>query len=496
MARALTPVDAASAKRKSETTGADGAVALLWTLMAALLPLFFGGVTESGRLWKETLSCACIVLWTVSLIWRRRVPRTSKNLVIPCCIIATIGWLSSLNASFEFHGYQSGFVAISGAPQWLPSAVDASAAVSKMQHWTSLFILALMLNDMCSESKRRANIRTGILAGGLLVLCIGLGQKLADAQTVLGSGKGARQPFFSTFIYPGTAGAYLNLLFPAFCIAVSKRGWNRVLGLAGIAGISVSWLWNTSRISTFIGCCALFSMGWFWFVKIRRGQLLASLKHCPELVRRHRVGLIASILLITLVISVFPVPPQVSKWLAYSDQLFGSNPRFEAMKVCVQIAKDAGPWGMGPGAFPLVFPFYATQSSSINVLQGFWRHAHCDYLELFIEWGWIGILPWIWIAAFVAYSAVQKAFSHPPSLSWESGCTALAIGIMCLHSVMDSPLQNPSVLMIALFWAACATCTPSKHNEPHSIQIQGERPSNRLRHAGKNDLSTRSRKRL
>lgn len=496
MARAPTPFDAALAKRTGENKGADGAVALLWTLMAALLPLFFGGVTGAGRLWKETLCFACIVLWAVSLIWRRKVPRASMNLVIPCCSIAVVGWLSSLNASFQFQGYSSGFVALSDVPRWLPSAIDASVAASKMQQWTSLFILAFMLKDLCSESNRRAKIRTGIQAGGLLVLCIGLGQKLADAQTVLGSGKGANQPFFSTFIYPGTAGAYLNLLFPAFCISASKRGRDRVLGLAGIAGIAVSWLWNTSRISTFIGFGALLAVGWLWLTNVLRGMPLSSLKKCPASLRRHRVGIFASILLITLVFSVFPVPPQVAKWMAHSDQVFGSNPRFEAMKVCGQIAKDSGLWGMGPGSFALVFPFYASQSTSIEVLQGFWRHAHCEYIELFIEWGWIGILPWVWIAAFVAYRAARKAFSHSPTQSWESICTASAIGIISLHSVMDSPLQNPSVLMITAFWAACATCDPTKHNETQSIPFHKERPSNRLRDAGKNDLSTGPRKRL
>ena len=444
--------------------GAEGAIAVLWTLMAASLPLFFGGVTETGRLWRETLSCACIALWIISLFYQRRFPRTPRSLAVACGLIAAIGWTSASNPSFQFHGYQSGFVALADAREWLPSAVDSSTGLKAMLHWTVVLALLLMLTDLCADNRTRAHILTGILAGGLVVLSIGLGQKLADARTVLGTGRGANQAFFSTFIYPGAAGAYLNLILPGFCLAVTKRGWSRALGVAGIGGIVLSWLWNTSRISTFIGCVAMCGMCVAFLFENRRSLPAFSVGTGIQILRRHRVGLVASILILILALSVFPTPPQLSKWMAYSHQLVGPNPRFAAMKVCVQIAADAGFWGMGPGAFPIVFPFYATQSESLDTLQGFWRHAHCDYFELLIEWGWLGILPWVWTGALVIFRAIQKAASQPrpSSCSWEWICAAAALIILSLHSLMDSPHQNPSILMVALYWAACAASPPCK----------------------------------
>ncbi len=461
MKRGAQMMDETEASHSPRRVGAEGAIAVLWTLMAASLPLFFGGVTETGRLWRETLSCACLALWIISLICQRRLPRTPRSLAVACGIIAAIGWTSASNPSFQFQGYQSGFVALTDGRQWLPSAVDSPTGLKAMLHWTLVLALLLMLTDLCSNNRTRSHILTGILAGGLVVLSIGLGQKLADARTVLGTGRGANQPFFSTFIYPGAAGAYLNMILPGFCVAVTKKGWSRALGVAGIGGILISWLWNTSRISTFVGCVAVCGMGVIFLVENRRSLPAFSLSTGIQILRRHRVGIVASILLLILALSVFPIPPQLSKWMAYSHQLVGPNPRFAAMKVCVQIAGDSGFWGMGPGAFPIVFPFYATQSESIDTLQGFWRHAHCDYLELLIEWGWIGILPWVWTAAFIAFRAIQKAASQPRrSSARESICTVAALIILSLHSLLDSPQHNPSVLMVALFWAACAVSAP------------------------------------
>jgi hypothetical protein len=470
MNKATVALEDAFGNQTAFREGGEGAVAILWAVMAGLLPLFFGGVTGAAQLWRETLSCACILLWSITLFRQRRLPRCPSGLVIPCALIVLTGWVGALNPSFQFQGYRSGFVSLSDSPVWLPSAVDSASAVKAMQHWTLVLAVLLMLTDLCSERQVRSNIRTGILLGGLAVLFIGLAQKLADARTVLGSGKGANQPFFGTFIYPGAAGAYFNLLFPGFCLAAAKPGWSRAVGTAGIAGVFVSWLWNTSRISTFIGVLTACSVLCLLFLKLRAGGSSWMCRERAQLFRRHRTGIAASCLLLLLTAYVFPVPPQFSKWIAYSGQVFGPNPRFEAMKVCVQIAGDSGVWGMGPGAFPLVFPYYAAQSESLETLRGFWRHAHCDYLEFLIEWGWLGSLPWMWLGGCIALKSVKQFRSRPVLSSWETLCTAAALGLVCLHAVLDSPLQNPSVLMVALFWAASAVSKPDGPDGPEAAR--------------------------
>ena len=183
--RPLAPLEDAAAKQTVLPETGKGAVAALWALMAGLLPLFFGGVTEAALLWCETLCVSCLTLWAVSLIWQRRLPRTPAGLVIPCSFIALIGWAGALNACFQFQGYKEGFVLLSEPPLWLPSAVDSAAAVKAMQHWTLVFGVLWMLADLCSERHIRSNIRTGILLGGLAVLLIGLVQKLADARKIV-----------------------------------------------------------------------------------------------------------------------------------------------------------------------------------------------------------------------------------------------------------------------------------------------------------------------
>jgi len=432
-------------------------MASLWLLMllSATLPLFLGGVSEMGDLWLNTLGWCAVALWVGGLFQQRRFPSVSTWAAVPLGAALLVGTLAALNAEFVYDGPFGGFTA-AVAKRWLPSTVDARVSFAALRHWALLGALFCMSSDLCAERSQSILHRNCLAAAGLVQIAVALGQRLSDARSILGSGWGEQLPFFGTFIYPGSAGAYLNLLLPLFCLQVFGKDSRPLVGIAGLAGLGVAIFWNTSRLSSLVGICTgmllVLTLGWIAWQNAEKEELRTALFR-P--LRRLRPVLFSALLVGGLALLVFPVPPLFEKWRLLPEQWNTAYPRLEAMKACLEICADAGAWGFGGGTFASVFPHYA-QEMAVSA-RGVWRHAHCDYLEWFIEWGYLGSLLWS-LLPLGAFARVGCRFfqERSPHRRVEAACTGAALVALGLHALADFPVFNPGVQMLAVFWLGTA----------------------------------------
>ena len=132
--------------------------------------------------------------------------------------------------------------------------------------------------------------------------------------------------------------------------------------------------------------------------------------------------------------------------------------RFEAKAegraVSTPIAAGAAwalqPLGGGLGSFRNV---YASVETNETMAESYWLHAHDDYLELWLEAGWlavagiIGFLVWWGRGAF-------SVWRGPPDLPGSLGrAGAAASGLLLIHSAVDYPLRT--LAMACVFAFAC-----------------------------------------
>ncbi len=438
--------------------------ASLWLLMllSATLPLFLGGVSEVGDLWLNTLGWSAVVLWVGGLFRRGRFPAVSRWASVPVVLVLALGLLATVNAECTFEGPFGGFTAREFV-HWLPSTVDASGSLAAVKHWALLGGLFWMSCDFCSQRTQHQLYRNGLAVAGFLQIAFALGQRLADARSVLGSGWGEHLPFFGTFLYPGSAGAFLNLLIPLFCLHAFDKTQRSPLGIAGLAGLAVAIFWNTSRLSSLVAICSglllALLLGWIAWAHADKVLLRASL---ARRLGRLRPALVSVLLVGGLALLVFPVPPLFEKWKLLPEQWGRTYPRFEAMRACLEVIRDAGAFGFGPGTFTAVFPQYAQKMA--ESARGVWRHAHCDYLEWLIEWGWVGGLLWSFLplGALVRVGMLVVG-GEAMQRRMEAACTLVALVTLGLHALADFPLFNPAVQMLAVFWLGTAWSAGELH---------------------------------
>ncbi len=109
-------------------------------------------------------------------------------------------------------------------------------------------------------------------------------------------------------------------------------------------------------------------------------------------------------------------------------------------------------WGIGPGAFPAVFPYYQSDAYAGLAI----RHAHCEPVQFGVEYGGAGLLALAAIAA-LALSARKPVRAEPdeiPSFAdFERRAFGLGLVACALHGVVDFPLRIPLLALIAAAWA-------------------------------------------
>lgn len=426
-----------------------GVSAFLAMLHLALLPLMQGGVGDFATAGALALGGSSLVLWGWVLFKGKKLPSWPPLLWMPLSFLLVIGWAAVANPEFTWQSQTQNFEPRELFSYFLPSCVDASTAFRGML-WSSLqSALLLSFWDHLRYPSIARRIWTGVRWGGAFLLVLAILQKAAESDRMFFSGARISNAFFGSFFYAGSAAAYINLLMPAFAQAVLRQQ-QVVFSSLCFGGCLACLLCNTSRIGFVVGVFQAVLLLALILRLLSRGKCSGRASLRPRSpgtspVRTRTVAL--TVAGVAGLFVLFPTPPILQKWRLLPHQWTRENARLQAWNISATAARDASFWGMGTGCFPLVFPCYA--NTVRHTLQGRWLHAHCDYLEFWIERGAVGVLLAGVLLAGMARRLGSGMLSQDP-------CAAIALGGVFMHALADFPFQNPSVQTLACLWMAQA----------------------------------------
>ena len=115
--------------------------------------------------------------------------------------------------------------------------------------------------------------------------------------------------------------------------------------------------------------------------------------------------------------------------------------------------RDHPAWGVGPGAFPVAFPYYQSAAFEGRTI----LHAHCEPIQFLVEYGLAGTLV---VAGAVALALAArrtgpaKATDEIPLFA-DLERRAFGFGLLGLglHGLIDFPLRIPLIAVLAATWA-------------------------------------------
>ena len=115
--------------------------------------------------------------------------------------------------------------------------------------------------------------------------------------------------------------------------------------------------------------------------------------------------------------------------------------------------RDHPAWGVGPGAFPVAFPYYQSAAFEGRTI----LHAHCEPIQFLVEFGAAGALI-VLAAVALALSArgpspAGAAGEIPPFADLERRAFGFGLIACGLHSLIDFPLRIPLIALLAATWA-------------------------------------------
>ncbi|GLS00193.1 hypothetical protein GCM10007859_01970 [Brevundimonas denitrificans] len=142
-------------------------------------------------------------------------------------------------------------------------------------------------------------------------------------------------------------------------------------------------------------------------------------------------------------VAVLALPPVLARF----DTEGAPEVRLERWPLVAETAQTYLPLGSGIGSFDAVY----RSVEPLEELDGsFFNQAHNDYLETWLEAGWLGIGV---ILAFLVWYARRcwSAWKSPPSREGDLQ-RAASIGILLLHSAGDYPLRT---ITLAVVFAMC-----------------------------------------
>lgn len=123
-----------------------------------------------------------------------------------------------------------------------------------------------------------------------------------------------------------------------------------------------------------------------------------------------------------------------------------------------RIWRDQPVWGVGPGAFSAVWPYYAAPAYEGRII----LHAHFEPVQFLAEWGWAGSLVMVGVFLLVLARRPVRSVENRAVPAWsELEQIAFRLGVLAiaLHGLIDFPLRIPLLALIVMAWLAIA-CRP------------------------------------
>lgn len=144
-------------------------------------------------------------------------------------------------------------------------------------------------------------------------------------------------------------------------------------------------------------------------------------------------------------VAVLALPPILARF----DTEGAPEARFERWPLVAETAQTYLPLGTGLGSFDAV---YRSVEPLEELDSTFFNQAHNDYLETWLETGWLGI---VLILVFLVWFGRRSwtAWKAPPSREGDlQRAASIGIGVLLLHSIADYPLRT---ITLAVLFALC-----------------------------------------
>ncbi len=406
------------------------ATAAGWALAAVLAaaPLLGGTRPVWAVTAVEVAAAVAVVAW-VGI--RRRVPAVPGGAAVCVGLLLCLGWASAANPRSRYDAADRRLLpTVGGAVPGLPATVDFGVSVEAMVRLTVLAGLFVACCDAVAVDPRSARrLLVGVAVGGAGVAVLGLGVRLGWVPPLAPPEAAGEGYAFGPFAYHANAGAALNLgLAAALGWAAVAPGPGAVAAVLCLGGATV----NVSRAAQVLTVATVGLMGIAWWRHRRPGPL----KPTWPLV----VGVIA-------VIAVAGVGGGRAwhRWGTVGTQLRADSARPTLWRICLGLARSAGPFGTGPGTFKVLLPMapglaplydrYIVTWYVPGEPVSMWSNAHQDPLQTAIEWGWVGGVPW---AVLLVGGLIRR---RPAADPWPATTARVALGVVCLHALLDFPLQ-------------------------------------------------------
>lgn len=434
-----------------------------WRWMTALLPaavaffyapLAFGGTTFATRSVIDLLIGLSFLAWLGVLVVERRIPRIPRVLVGTLAVLMLLGASQYFNPRSVVDPFTFDSEPCADHRSWLPGSIDAKTSGWVLLHLFSLILGGLVLRDGLSRSRSRKFLFRVVALAGLVVALAGIYQKTVGTDSMLW---GVRLPnegnFFAAFRYHGNAAAFLNLSWPAALVIWIRSRLRRPGSLVASLDLCVflvifgALFVNTSKAGLIIGPAGLILAAWLF----RRELSVRTTSGAG-------VFVITGFLFLLGVVAVLPgLVFKISKWKQLLTEGQTLHGRLDAQRACLLAIQDTGLYGAGAGTFHYAFPPYKER---IEGLTGYWEHAHQDWLQTIIEWGWIGFAAWALIFALAMFRLWQRIAKARRRSRAEltAGAAFLALLLVIVHALGDFPMQIPALQWLVVFYLAVAWC--------------------------------------
>lgn len=450
-------------------------IMVLLPILAAFfyVPLAFGGVTPGTMMVMDILLAVSGVFWLVLLAIRKRLPSISPLCLVGLLVLMLLGAAYVLNPHSFHRESDWKLIPLFKAIKWLPGSVDRDASLPVLLNLGALLLAGLVMQDGVASAKVRWLLFRTIALSGFVISLIGIIQKADGQEAMLWvSPERSGSVFFAAFRYHANAASFLNLSWPA-AFAVWMRSRTKEPGsilssldfcvlFFVIAAVFV----NTSKAGHLLGIIGIVATVW---------RFRSELK--PRNISRSGVIILGTLLTGMLAVVLLPaIFSSIDKWKGFATDGGSLRGRLEAYEVCLQAISSSGFFGCGAGTFRFVFHQFSSARGG-DLSETFWYHAHQDWLQGIIEWGFVGFAAWVVLfgGAFHRLGRRVREAGESGHLEISASVSLIALGLVLIHSLVDFPLQIPAIQLLVVFYLAVAwvgppraRTTPAQKNPPEA----------------------------
>jgi O-antigen ligase len=422
---------------------------LVITLVAALW--LWGGT----RPWTQDVIARMLLidtgLFLAGLLFMGRWPRIPWLVLGSIMLLLALGWFATLNAFPGPGGVRILLPKIPGHLDGFPSYLDSNLSLHAMLLLTGLLGAFCIACDLSANREWRMFLWKAIALNGFGIVILGLAQRFTHAPAIYWNIYENTGPtFFAVYRYHANAGAFINLVSPLLvalaALSVLQR-WGqaeRVLWITGALFNCAAAFINASRAASFIALL-LILLGVVWILLRSLGSRKSPVSWRGLVILLGAIGLVLGLLILS-----FGTEMALMRWKAFQGISWDQDRMLTYKIIIDHLIPRSGCFGVGPGNFEGAFAA-VVQASDLPV-RGRWDMAHNDYLQVLVEWGYVGFVAWVVILGGGLAKAIRIAWRHDSSLDSKALGMAgtLALGGVFMHAGIDFPLQIPSITLYTM----------------------------------------------